>query len=143
MQFYEFTHFRTELSLYLRLEKDKALQKIQVMDLKIAPSINWKKTNEKKIAEPTRSFLWLKISWKSVEDMTTLSCAIANARVKERTKNYDIILSPNCRKWPLGQRRKSELQNSILFLRDTQQHCTQRFPNSLKAGNSSESDIKK
>ena len=75
--------------------------------------------------------------------MTTLSCAIANARVKERTKNYDIILSPNCRKWPLGQRRKSELQNSILFLRDTQQHCTQRFPNSLKAGNSSESDIKK
>ena len=48
MQFYEFTHFRTELSLYLRLEKDKALQKIQVMDLTIPPSINWKKNEWKK-----------------------------------------------------------------------------------------------
>ena len=75
--------------------------------------------------------------------MTTLSCAIANARVKERTKNYDIILSPNCLKRPLGQRRKSELQNSILFLTETQQHCRERFPNSLKAGNSSKTKITK
>ena len=90
MQFYEFTHFRTELSLYLRLEKDKALQKIQVMDLTIPPSINWKKKRMKKNLLSQRGAFF---DWKFPEKVLRIwQRSVVPSQMQEWKKELEIMI---------------------------------------------------